>query len=210
MTNDIRDSFKQGIKDSISKEMPGLTKAAQDLMAESILKGIESSEEISAALSIAGEGMDKQAGVWDSIGRSFKTVGKNSDGLARDIARGAADKATNIAIAGLAGLGLHNYLKSRRNAETIGQFADYQNALATVAGRNERLANENSERLNELGNSIFKFAPTVASDPNVLETVLDNAVQYDGLDPQTVRSLQELEERYRKMNEVPAPRTLIL
>lgn len=199
MTDELRSSFKQGISERISEELPGMTKAAQELMVEGIMKGIENSEAVKAALDLSGEGMDKEASVWGTVANIGKKVGGSM-----------ADKAGTLAMAGVGGLGIHNYLKAKRNAETINQFADYQNALATVAGRNERLANENSERLNDLGSSIFKFAPTVASDPNVLETVLDNAVQYGGLDAQTVRSLQELEERYRNLNEVPVPRTYML
>lgn len=130
--------------------------------------------------------------------------------LKEEAAKGAVKGLVGVGVGALAGTTIHNFLKAKKNSELINQYAQFQGTLGNVAKRNELLANENKERIQELGNSIFNFAPTVANDPLVLETVMSNAIHGGGLDPQTVRSLQELEERYHKLREVEAPKTYIV
>ena len=44
-----------------------------------------------------------------------------------------------------------------------------------------------------LANTIFEYAPSVAGDVNILKSLLATYVNSDGIDPSTIRSLQELE-----------------
>ncbi len=196
MNDELKESFKQGISQRIGEELPGLTKAAHEMVVNDIISTIENDETLNAASNLAG--MNKEAGLKDSIG----FMGAFKEGAGKALA--------TIGIGASGGLGIHNLLKAKQNSQRINQYADFQNTLAHVAQRNEFLANENSDRLNELGNSIFKFAPTVANDPLVLETVMSNAIHGGGLDPQTVRSLQELEERYHKIKEVDSVKNFIV
>ena len=191
---DIKESFVHGLKERISEELPGLTKAAQEMIVSDIVSSIENSEELAAAARLSG--MSKEAGIFSAAG---KVLGE-----------GVASGLTRAGVGLMAGATVHNFLKSRRNEQLINQYADFQNTLSHVAARNALLSSENEDRIQELGNSIFKFAPTVANDPLVLETVMSNAIHGGGLDPQTVRSLQELEERYHNLHNVEQPRNYMV
>jgi hypothetical protein len=52
------------------------------------------------------------------------------------------------------------------------------------------------EKALNYAHTIFKFAPHVATDANLLSSVLANAIHGEGIDPMTIRSLTELESKY--------------
>lgn len=183
MTDEYKNDFRHGVSESVQEAFPALTKAAHEMVVDEIMGSVE-------------KGLDKKANWKEDLGSGM--------------VQGAGKAITTLAAGALAGTTIHNFLKAKRNEELINQYAQFQGTLGNVAKRNELLANENKERIQELGNSIFNFAPTVANDPLVLETVMSNAVHGGGLDPQTVRSLQELEERYHKLREVEAPKTYVV
>jgi hypothetical protein len=209
MMTDIRESFKHGVSTQIRKELPGLTKAAHEMVVEDIMSSIENNEALKASLMLQGEGHEKSAGLWNKVVRLANTPYDRRT-LGQETLSELASTAGGLLLAGGAGVGIHSLLQARKNSELINQYEGFQNVLASVSKRNPLLSNESPERIKDLGNSIFKFAPTVANDPLVLETVMSNAIHGGGLDPQTVRSLQELEERYHKLREVEAPKTYIV
>lgn len=206
MTDQFKEDFEAGVRESVSEAFPGFTKAAHEMVVGEIMTAL-------------GDGMDKEAAagkaayrtVKDTWAEAAKTGTRSLGGdLKEAAAMGAVRGLVGVGVGALAGTTIHNFLKAKRNEELINQYAQFQGTLSNVSQRNEVLANENKERIQELGNSIFNFAPTVANDPLVLETVMSNAVHGGGLDPQTVRSLQELEERYHKLRDVEAPKTYIV
>jgi hypothetical protein len=64
------------------------------------------------------------------------------------------------------------------------------------------------EKVYNYGETVFKFAPNVACDPNLLTTILANAIQGESIDPMTIKTLTELEGRY-KDNRQFTPKTYI-
>lgn len=75
----------------------------------------------------------------------------------------------------------------------------YLRALNEAVQNNRILREAPKQKVLNFGNTIFKFAPHVATDPNILSTILGNAVQGEyGIDPMTIRTLTELESRYQQ------------
>lgn len=69
-------------------------------------------------------------------------------------------------------------------------------ALAQVMSGNKIVRGAKPERTKDYAETIFRFAPHVASDPNLLGSILANAVLGESIDPQTIKTLVELEGRY--------------
>lgn len=65
------------------------------------------------------------------------------------------------------------------------------------AYRNNRILTESpKEKILDYAETIFKYAPNVATDSNLLTSILTNAIHGDGIDPMTIKTLTELEGRY--------------
>lgn len=79
----------------------------------------------------------------------------------------------------------------------------FQSALTQVKSSNRIVKAADQSKVNSYAETIFKFAPHVAGDPNVLASLLANIVQGESIDPMTVKMLVELEGRYKE-NAAPA------
>src|ERR1700739_4171119 len=93
--------------------------------------------------------------------------------------------------AALAGKGI---MEGQRNV----LHGKFKMALESAISSNRILREANHEKVNNYGETIFKFAPHVAVDPNLLSSVLANAIHGDGIDPNTIKMLGELENRYQQ------------
>ena len=209
--NEMKQDILDGFRERLQEQMPELTKAACDMLTEDLSEQIDNDyeqiEKIAEACQSFGfvqnqlqeveeEGHDKEANVVTRAGRAAK------DFVTDKPTREAAQKAIGaLAVGGTAGLAGHNFLKAKQNADKINQYADFRKTLQDVSTKNELLNRESKEKINQLGDSVFKFAPQVANDPLVLEQVMSNAVLGNGLDPATVRALQELEEKHQRINQ---------
>lgn len=69
-------------------------------------------------------------------------------------------------------------------------------ALAQVMSTNKIVKGARPEKVHEFAETFFRFAPHVASDPNLLGSILSNAVLGESIDPQTIKTLVDLEGRY--------------
>lgn len=74
--------------------------------------------------------------------------------------------------------------------------AKFEQALQQVSQNNRVVKGSKPERVRDYAETIFKFAPHVAADQNLLSSILANAVLGEGIDPQTIKVLTELESRY--------------
>jgi hypothetical protein len=63
-------------------------------------------------------------------------------------------------------------------------------------------------KIQRYADTIYKFAPMVATDPNLLQSVLTNAVHGDGVDITTIKSLTDLEGRWKDNGSI-APKTYV-
>lgn len=81
-------------------------------------------------------------------------------------------------------------------------------ALAHVAKYNPIIRNADKEKVLQYAETIFKFAPNVASDPNLLSSIIANAIHGEGIDPMTIKTLTSLEGEYAHNNTF-TPKTFI-
>ena len=89
---------------------------------------------------------------------------------------------------------------SSKAANTAALRTKFQAALQKVMESNRVIKGAKPYRVVEYADTIFKFAPHVASDPNLLSQILANAVLGEGIDPQTIKVLTELETRVVDLN----------
>lgn len=114
-----------------------------------------------------------------------KTVGKNfSEGLGKGLA-------------GLTlGLGVTAVASAAKNMVTNNLHTEFMEALRQAVASNPILRQANKQKVVNYAQTIFKFAPHVATDANLLSSILANAVHGEGVDPQTIKTLTDLESRY--------------
>lgn len=110
---------------------------------------------------------------------------------------GGAAKAIGggVAAAGL-GLGLHGIASAMANANNNHLRAKFESVLEHVKSTSVLLRNAPHDKVKSYGETIFKFAPHVATDPNLMSAILSNAIHGEGVDPMTIRNLGDLESRY--------------
>lgn len=141
----------------------------------------------------------------EELERSMAVNGIEKEaGFGADLMTGMSGKAVGGALVGLGasalgGLGAMAVNKVAKGFGASSNRAAYDTALQKAISSSEVLQND-PQKAKRMGDSIFGFAPNVASDANVLRNVLDNAIYGDSIDLQTVRAVTELEEKLNKMN----------
>lgn len=113
-----------------------------------------------------------------------------------DIGAGAG-KAIGAGVVGLALGALAGRVGSVFDqAERAQMHVRFTNALASVKATNRIVKAADQTKINSYAETIFKFAPHVAGDPNVLASLLANVIQGESIDPMTIKTLVELENKY--------------
>jgi F0F1-type ATP synthase beta subunit len=77
-------------------------------------------------------------------------------------------------------------------------YRKFTEALKTVSESNRIIRNADRNKVLSYADTIYKFAPHVASDVNLLSQLLANAIHGEGVDPTTIETITRLEERYSK------------
>ncbi len=129
-------------------------------------------------------------------------------GLTPDMINTAGEAAFKGIGGGVAGLGVAllgaGIVKSvSSGANAVGNYqlrSKFEAALAQVTTNNKIVKGARPEKARDYAETLFKFAPHVASDPNLLSSILANAVLGEGVDPQTIRTLVDLERGYNDNN----------
>lgn len=80
----------------------------------------------------------------------------------------------------------------------------FMEALNKAIASNPILRQAKRDKVVNYAMTIFKFAPHVATDANLLSSILANAIHGEGVDPQTIKTLTELESRYTTTTSTPA------
>jgi hypothetical protein len=119
---------------------------------------------------------------------SHHMLGEAAGGLASAVGKGIGATAVGL---GVAGLGAAANMVSRSGLHT-----KFLAALETAVQKNVVLRQAEPEKVHQYAETVFKFAPNVATDPNLLSSILANAIHGDGIDPMTIRTLSDLEGRY--------------
>lgn len=89
---------------------------------------------------------------------------------------------------------------------TVGHFTDnalkskFDFALTQVKNTNKIVKGANPTKVDSYAKTLFDFAPHVASDANLLSSLLANAVLGEGVDTMTIKSITDLEGRYKENN----------
>ena len=84
----------------------------------------------------------------------------------------------------------------------------FESALSKVVASNPVLKNAyktDPKKVHGFAESIHSFAPRISGDPNVLSSLLSNAVHGESLDPMTVRTLLDMEGAQKKNHEQASP-----
>lgn len=101
--------------------------------------------------------------------------------------------------AGIAAVALTKGINTASGALTDSRLrAKFEGALRTLKSTNRIIKTTNEAKVNAVAETIFRFAPNIASDANLLGPVLSSALMGEGLDPMTMKSLVDLEGRYKE------------
>lgn len=119
-------------------------------------------------------------------------------GFMSQVAKGAAGAiGAGVVGAGL-GLGMHGLSSAMAGVQNSNMHSKFVQVLEQVKSRSALLKNAPQEKIRSYAETIFKFAPHVATDPNLLTAILSNAVHGEGVDPMTIKTLTDLENQYIK------------
>lgn len=181
--------FKEGLQggmDKIASEY-GIEEHDRDSFIDAVTAEFEQS--------ITAEGIDKEASYGAAFGSALK------GGLGGAATGGAlATGVLGLGGAALTGLGALAVKKVGKSFGASSNRAAYDHAFQEALRRSELLQQADPAHVKRMADSIFSFAPTVASDSNVLTNILVNAIHGDSIDLQTIRAVTELEEKLTKMN----------
>ena len=144
------------------------------------------------------EGFEKEAsnfGFQELLGKERK---KDSiaDRMGLSVSEAMGKGIGGIAVS-LGTMGVGSAYKHVVNLATHSKFLQ---ALEFAVRHNRNLQNEDRAKILQYAETIFKFAPNVSTDPNILTSTLVNAVLGDGMDIQTIKTLTELEAKYTDNN----------
>ena len=185
MSTEYIDSLRSTLLEGLHKEYPNMTKSACEKIVQNIVESHPKE-------------LVKQAGLISGVTRLVNNPAVRA-GFAQQLG-GATAKA---AVAMMAGAGLYGLNRIARAADNDIAKHRFENALRTILSSNDSagqiIKSVPLQRVQSLANTIFSYAPNVAGDVNLLKTLLATYVNSEGIDPSTIRSLQELEMNRQKI-----------
>lgn len=105
-----------------------------------------------------------------------------------------------LAAAGATLVGLNKAVNAVKTATLHPAFLQaLETAIKSPDKAGEILRGADRQKVMSYGETIFKYAPNVATDPNLLKGILANVIDYGSIDPATIRSLMELEEKRKNL-----------
>lgn len=132
-------------------------------------------------------GMGKEAGIFSAAPELF--VKGLSDG---------GGKAAAALAAGVGILGAQRMYKGLVENPILS--SKFDKALEAAISRNQVLQHADKSRVQAMAATMFRYAPNASADPNLLSSILSNAVMMDGIDPQVIQTLLNLEKGYKEAN----------
>ena len=106
--------------------------------------------------------------------------------IARGLSKKIIGEAAGKGLMGIGlGLGLHGLNAATSHVANMGLHSDFLKALTHAVQSNPVLKNADEAKVLQYGETIFKFAPHIAGDANLLSSILANAVHGEGIDPMT-------------------------
>lgn len=131
-----------------------------------------------------------------------------------DVLTGAG-KAVGAGVAGLGiGLGIHGISSAINGMADANVHAKFEQALKAAVSGNEMLRHAMTEhpgRVQSFADTLYKFAPHVVCDPNILSHLLVNSVMGESVDITTIKTVTELENRYtdNRKNSLFSPKAYV-
>lgn len=161
------------------------------------------------------EGLEKQAFtkeeatvIADEIVAEYGNLEKMAAALPyqfqKSFVEGAGKAIAGVGVGALAGAGLLGISRLYKN--TVNEpmlHKKFMTAVDQAIQKNQILQHAERARVDTMAGTIFKYAPNAGADANLLSSILSNAIMMDGVDPQMVQSLVNLEKTYtesRKTN----------
>lgn len=140
------------------------------------------------------EGFVKEAGL-PSMSELFysKSGDGRTSGMLGSILDGAGKGLGGALVSGAVGI-LGSAASSINNGSLHNKFMV---ALEHAIHTNPILKNAKREKVIQYAESIFRFAPRVAGDTNLLSSILANAIHGEGIDPLTIKTLVDLESKFK-------------
>ena len=148
------------------------------------------------------DGFVKEAGLLDKmlgapVGQPA-AIGKTreADTLGQTITRGIGQSfgqgLGNLAVtAGVTSVG-----SLYRSVHNMALHDKFRQALYRAVEGNRILREADKDKVIQYGETVFKFAPNVATDSNLLSSILANAIHGEGIDPMTIKTLTDLEGKF--------------
>lgn len=116
--------------------------------------------------------------------------------LTREAYGAVGQSAGKLGVGLLGALAVAGIIKGIGAIKSSGLRAKFETALQHVKTKNYILKSADPKKIDSFAETIFNFAPHVASDVNILSSLLANAVHGESLDPKTVQSIVDLESKY--------------
>jgi hypothetical protein len=130
---------------------------------------------------------------WRAVKGAFSSSTEGARGFVPAIMEGAGKGIGGALVSGAVGL-IGSAAVSIGNGNLHNQFMV---ALEKAIQSNPILKNAKREKVLQYAETIFKFSPHVATDTNVLSSILANAIHGEGLDPMTIKSIVDLEGKFK-------------
>jgi hypothetical protein len=151
-------------------------------------------------LSPSGRNPDLEQEKFDFEQRNKGPYGSLRNGFMGEAGKGLGGLLLSLGIGGAGVL----YKKINRGNLHVQFLASLEKAIAG----NHIIHEAPRDKVMQYANTLFRFAPNVSTDVNVLTAVLTNAIHGDGIDPMTIKTLTDLEGRYAE-NDSFSPKTYI-
>ena len=161
------------------------------IIKQAATNSFSSEEEINAFV----EGFDKEASqmnLFPGMGSTISSVGEflsHNEALARPL--------------GALGVGLLGALVAKGISSGAGGFnnmqlrSKFEEALKRAMATSKVIKGTDPEKVRDYAETIFRFAPNVAGDSNILSSVLSHVVLGEGMDATIIKNLVDLEGRYK-------------
>ena len=94
------------------------------------------------------------------------------------------------------GLGIHGLNQAWSSVSHDTLHTSFLTSLEKAVASNVLLRDQKRDKVQQYAETIFKFAPHVACDPNLLSSVLAHVVQGEGVDVTIIKTLSDLEARF--------------
>lgn len=136
--------------------------------------------------------LDFLTGFYDELLEKDASFGDMAGSLAKEFAGGIGKGLAGVTL----GLGVAGIAAAAKDISKGTMHTQFTMALERAISTNPILRQAKKEKVINYAETIFKFAPHVATDANLLSSILANAVHGEGIDPQTIKTLTDLESRY--------------